>query len=61
MARPKKPLSGPEEIHEVSMSPFSIARHYGGIKFNGTVYIYDPTRDVLIREDIHQARSKEGK
>lgn len=58
MPRPKKPLEGPEEIHGVSQSQFSIARHYGGIKFNGTPYVYDPTRDVLIREDIHRARAK---
>lgn len=58
MSRAKKPLTGPEEIHEVSRSQLSIARYYGGIKFNGTHYVYDPTRDVLIREDIHRERAK---
>ena len=48
----RKHFTGPEEIHGVSQSQFSIARHYGGITFNGTPYIYDPVRDVLIRGDL---------
>ena len=47
----------PEEIHNVSHSQFSIARHFGGIRFNGAGYTYDPTRDVLIRDDVLKARA----
>lgn len=48
----------PEEIHNVSMGFFSIARYYGGIKFQGVYYAYDPTRDVLVRDDVLKARAK---
>lgn len=51
----------PEEIHGVSMSQFSIARHYGGIQYNGQHYIYDPREDKLIRWDIFNARAKAAK
>lgn len=47
----------PEEIHNVSKSQFSIARHFGGIRFNGVGYTYDPTRDVLIRDDVLKSRA----
>lgn len=52
-------MNQPEEIHNVSMSQLSIARHYGGCKFNGVSYTYDPTRDVLIRDDVLKRRAKE--
>jgi len=51
-------MNAPEEIHNVSMGYFSIARYYGGCKFNGHDYVYDATRDVLIRGDIFKARHK---
>lgn len=60
MSRKKEEPKGPEEIHGVSKSQFSIARYYGGIKYNGTVYVYDPTRDVLIRADLLKSRAKKG-
>ena len=47
----------PEEIHNVSNSQFSIARQFGGLKYNGAEYIYDPTRDVLVRADVLKARA----
>lgn len=58
MSKRIPPPQGPEEIHDVSQSMFSIARYYGGIKFNGEQYVYDPTRDVLIRADILKARKQ---
>ena len=36
----------------VSSTQFSIARHYGGVKVNGSHYVYNPTDDSLIREDV---------
>lgn len=36
----------------VSMSQLSIARLYGGCKVNGHSFIYNPTDDSLIREDV---------
>jgi len=48
----------PEEIHNVRMRHFSIARLYGGITFNGVEYFYVPHEDKLIRTDIVKARVK---
>jgi hypothetical protein len=36
----------------VSMTLFSIARHYGGIRFNGHNYTYFPKHDELWRDDV---------
>ena len=49
----------PERIYHVSTSQLSIARHYGGIKFNGVDYVYDPTTDTLIRADVLMAGTRE--
>lgn len=38
-------------IMEVSSSYFSVARHYGGMKYNGRNYWYHPERDMLVRDD----------
>ena len=46
----------PEEIPNVGSGYFSPARCYGGCTFNGAHYTYDPTRDVLIRDDVLKAR-----
>jgi hypothetical protein len=42
----------PYGITNVTMTQFSIARHYGGIKFNGESYTYLPNTDELIRDDV---------
>lgn len=39
-------------IRYVSQTQFSIARHYGGAKYNGSDYTYIPTTDELIRDDV---------
>jgi len=49
-------MNRPEEIHHVSQSQFSVARHYGGCTFSGAHYTYDAERDVLVRDDILQSR-----
>lgn len=51
----------PEEIRNVLHSQLSIARHYGGIRVNGTYYVYDPERCVLIREDVVERRKADQK
>ncbi len=53
-------MSAPEEIFHVSRSQLSIARHYGGCKYQGVSYHYDEERDALVRLDVWQARIKEG-
>ena len=35
-----------------SNSQFSIARFYGGIRFNGEHYTYLPGADQLVRDDV---------
>ena len=54
-------MNRPEEIHNVSQSQFSVARHYGGCTFSGANYTYDADRDVLVRDDILKARRAKNK
>lgn len=59
-------MNRPEEIHNVSQSQFSVARHYGGCTFSGAHYTYDAerdvlVRDVLVRDDILKARRAKNK
>jgi hypothetical protein len=42
----------PFGITNVRMTQFSIARFYGGIKFNGDAFTYLPDTDELIRDDV---------
>lgn len=42
----------PDKIFNVSQTQFSIARHYGGITFNGVEYVYNPVEDSLTRADL---------
>ena len=48
----KLPADTPFLICGVSMSYFSIARHYGGCKVQGRTYTYLPGSDELIRDDV---------
>lgn len=52
-------MTAPEEIHGVSQSQFSVARHYGGCSYMGQSYIYDAGQDRLIRLDVYLARLKQ--
>ena len=54
-------MTAPEEIHNVSQSQFSVARHFGGCSYMGQSYIYDAGQDRLIRRDVYLARLKQGK
>ena len=49
-------MNAPDEIHHVSRTQFSIARHSGGCRAYGHYYYYDPAHDCLIRDDVLVAR-----
>ena len=42
----------PFAICHVTHTQFSIARYYGGLKFNGKPYTYFEDGDELIRDDV---------
>jgi hypothetical protein len=42
----------PYGMTNVSMTQLSIARHYGGCKYQGDSYTYLPHTDELIRNDV---------
>jgi hypothetical protein len=45
-------MNRPERIYNVSKTQLSIARFYGGCKFQGADYHYDAGNDTLMRMDI---------
>jgi outer membrane protein W len=49
-------MKRPERFYNVSQTQLSIARHYGGIKYNGADYHYDAESDTLTRMDVWKAR-----
>jgi hypothetical protein len=51
----------PFGMTNVSMTQLSIARHYGGIKYNGESYTYLPKTDELIRNDVLKWQTKNAK
>lgn len=51
----------PYGMTNVSMTQLSIARHYGGIKYNGESYTYLPKTDELIRNDVLKWQTKNAK
>jgi len=51
----------PFGITNVSQTQLSIARHYGGIKYNGDEYTYVPPSDELIRNDVLKWKKKNEK
>jgi hypothetical protein len=42
----------PYAIHGVMNTQLSIARHYGGITYQGEGYTYIPESDELVRNDV---------
>lgn len=50
--------SAPAIISGVTASQLSIARHYGGCRAFGRHYIYVPTTDELIRDDVVKLLAK---
>ena len=53
--------STPFGMTHVSQTQLSIARHYGGIKYNGHHYTYFPESDELIRNDVLKWKKKQPK
>lgn len=53
------PTGAPYVIRHASQTQFSIARHYGGCRFNGHEYTYVPTTDELIRLDFFKLVTKQ--
>lgn len=51
-------MSTPEIIYNVSQTQLSIARHYGGINYNGVEYIYNPTDDTLTKKNKPEKKSR---
>ena len=51
----------PFGMTNVSMTQLSIARQYGGIKFNGSDYTYFHETDELIRNDVLKWKRKKEK
>ena len=43
----------------VSMTQLSIARHYGGIRYNGDQYKYFADTDELVRDDVLKWQRKQ--
>ena len=46
------PTDSPYVINGVMSTQFSIARFYGGIKFNDYSYTYNADADQLVRRDV---------
>lgn len=42
----------PYAITGISRGMFSVARHYGGMKFQGASYTYVPEHDECVRDDV---------
>jgi hypothetical protein len=42
----------PFVIQDVSRTQLSVARHYGGCLYRGKEYVYLPTTDELVRDDV---------
>ena len=53
--------SSPERIYNVSQSPLSVARFYGGCTLNGADYHYDAESDTLTRMDVYKAQGASSK
>jgi hypothetical protein len=61
-----KPQEPPERIYDWLDSQFSIARHYGGMVYQGVRYVIDPKTagaplvraDVLVRDRLAEKKAK---
>lgn len=51
----------PFALCNVSMGFFSIARHYGGMTFQGCHYTYMPGHDECVRDDVLRLVTKRRK
>jgi hypothetical protein len=53
-------MESPEIIYNVSCTQLSIARHYGGIKFNGVEYVYNHVDDTLRKKVKAEKKAKKS-
>ena len=55
-----RPNDAPERIYGWLDSQLSIARHYGGITYNGHKYLidYSDPQEPLVRQDLKKGKSK---
>jgi len=51
-------MSAPDIIYSVSHTQLSIARHYGGITYNGVEYVYNPADDTLTKKPKTEKKSR---
>jgi hypothetical protein len=51
----------PYGMTNISQTQFSIARHYGGLKFQGDSYTYLPQTDELIRDDVWRWKRRQAR
>ena len=51
-------MTHPERYYHVSHGQLSIARGCGGAIVNGVYYLYDPTTDTLVRQDVVKSEAK---
>ncbi len=54
-------MNAPTRITHVTGSQFSVARHFGGCKFQGASYHYDTENDTLVRRDVWNKELKADK
>ncbi len=56
-------MSAPDRIYNWLDSQLSIARHYGGCKFNGADYViaYGETNQPLVRVDVLKREAKQAR
>ena len=54
-------MNRPERIYNVSQTQLSVARFYGGCKFNGADYHHHPENDTLTRLGILKTRCASSK
>ena len=52
------PMDAPYSICEVSQGFFSVARHYGGMTYNGFHSTYFAERDEAVRDDVLKMAKK---
>lgn len=54
-------MEKPKVIYNVSHTQLSIARHYGGINYNGSHYIYNAADDTLTLQEPKTRKKREVK
>lgn len=60
---PEKPMKAPDRIYNWLESQFSIARFYGGMRYQGHMYVIDPKTAgaPLVKQSVLLAETKAAK